>query len=94
MPGSAPIAPTPLAGPSFLNKGKIHAGTQEHILSGISLGCVVQLTALLVWLLWSQVFDLRGKKNKSVSFISVCDCGALGNIYSVESRAAQKWKEL
>lgn len=54
----------------------------------------MQLTALLVWLLWSQVFDLRGKKNKSVSFISVCDCGALGNIYSVESRAAQKWKEL
>lgn len=78
MPGSAPIAPKPLAGPSILNKGKIHAGTQEYILSGASLDCVMELTALLVWLLWFQVFDLGEKKKKSVPFISVCDCRALG----------------
>ena len=67
MPGSAPITRMPLAGASILHKGKIHAGAQEHILSGASLGSVVQLTALLLWLLWSQIFDL-GKKKKISAF--------------------------
>ena len=35
MPGSAPVAPTPLAGANTLKKGKTDAGTQEHILSGL-----------------------------------------------------------
>lgn len=87
MPGSAPVAPMPLAGASILHKGKIHAGAQEHILSGASLGSVVQLTALLIRLLWSQILDL-GKKNECLSFWSVTAGLSLGNICSGESRAA------
>lgn len=45
VPGSAPIAPIPLAVASILHKGKIHPGAQEHILSGAPLGTAVQTTA-------------------------------------------------
>lgn len=76
VPGSAPIAPMPLAVASILRKGKIHPGAQEHIRSGAPLGSAVQTTALrcssgycgLKYLIWWGRGEIN---NQRLSFRAV-----------------------